>query len=71
MIKLHKLVNSSVGAVSFFALGGGGALRMGARVLAAFLSSVPDPGEDVYGGGFDGVGGGGWERLVRTGGVGL
>ena len=63
------------------ALGGGGALRAGARVLAvAFLSSVPEPepppaGEE-YGGGFKGVGGvleALWPapRLARTGGVGL
>lgn len=78
MITLHKLVNSSApGGVTFFALGGGGALRMGARAFAAaFLSNVLDDPGDKYGGGLEGVGGvaGGtptWVRLVRAGGVGL
>ena len=42
---LHKLVNSfALGIGLFLPFGGGGALRLGAR-LAAFLSRVPEPGE--------------------------
>lgn len=56
-------------------MGGGGALRIGARVLGDFFSRVPNPAGEAYGGGLAGVGGGvaieATVRRERTGGVGL
>ncbi len=73
----YRLVNSSLEGPGFLALGGGGALRAGARLRVPLRSSVFDPeleGEWLYGGGLLGVMGEfplAFGRFVRAGGVGL